>query len=304
MANTTFNMAFSSTYLPYVSNSVPNPDYNQRLSWELQEARQWEQQLFCKLDQIPVHAALLRPLIAFLAATLRPARIYVTHHDDSATDKHFTVSVVLSGSAPTLDTLKPVLDIAYLQNRNAYCSLYNEGSVINDLKNYSFYAMLHFAPGNIVYDDSRLSYPAIEAEQLALAKQKAWDTFTSHFEKARIFLHIAQTSTSTSHELTLFLLHQAAELSCRAMLLSLGGLNIKEHSLQILFKHLRRHVPQLPALFDDEKDKPLLEALEKAYIASRYEAGFKANDAYIPFLLTRISVFLNLAETIVKKKTA
>lgn len=299
-----YNLSGGNNKIELITNVFVNTD-----TAELREAKDWKERLIAALQKVPSKADTLKPMIEFLIATLEPSKIYMLQHDDineTKPDKYFDLLIVMPSTSPSFTELEPVLELAYLKDKRVCCSLHNEGSIMEGLKNGHLFYCLNFTPSNLVYDKNPTIYPVATSEQSKLMREKAKDIFTKGFEKAKNFYTCAETEFSKeNNELTLFMLHQAVELTCRSILLSLNGHNVREHEIKILRKHVRRYAPQLASIFNDdnEEEKELLMTLEKGYIATRYDNDFKVDANMLPLLFERVKTFQDVAFQVAKRIT-
>ncbi len=298
-----YHLSGGNNKIEFVTNIFLNSDTDS------QEVNHWKDKLISILQNVPLKADSLKPLIQFLVVTLEPSKIYLLQHNDisgTPPDRYFDLLIVMPGTAPSFSELEPILDIAYLKNKRVCCSLHNEGCVIEGLKNGHPFYCLNFIPGNIVYDGHETTYPVTTPEQFALIQQAAMETFMKGFEKAKSFYSCAEREFNNgSYELTLFMLHQVVELTCRTVLQSLHGRNLKGHEIRMLEKHIRRPAPELVSIFneDTEQEKRLLDTLEKGYIDARYNNEFKVDKTILSLLFERVKLFQVTAYEVIKMKT-
>lgn len=277
---------------------------------DLQEANKWKEKMASILNTVPSRAEIVKPAIQFLAATLKPSKIYMLQHNNAGEDlpdKYFSLSIVMPTALSSLTEQEAIINMAYLTNKNVYFSIHNEGNVIEKIRNGHPYYCLNFIPENIVYDNHNTVYPVATSEQAALTRQKAKETFMIGFTKAKRFYTCAESEFSTGEkEVALFMLHQAAELVYRAITKSLSGFEEKVHELKIQRNHIRRFAPELISIFDEDKndDKKLLEILERGYKDSRYNYDFKVDENIMPLLFTKVKMFQDMALKIMEKITA
>jgi HEPN domain-containing protein len=276
---------------------------------DLQEATNWKEKIISLLQKVPSKADSLKPVIQFLVATLEPSKIYMLQHsgiNEAIPDRYFDLLIVMPSSTPPFTEFEPVLDIAYLKNKRVCCSLHNDGNVIEKLKiGHPFYA-LAFTQENILYDNSSTAYPVATSEQSSLIRQTVIETFLKGFGKAKTFYYCAEKEFSEgSNEIALFMLHQAVELTCRSITLSLNGYEEKVHEIRIHKKHIPRSTPELLSIFNEENenDKKLLDILEKGYKDARYNYEFKVEENILPPLFEKVELFQNTALKIVKRIT-
>ena len=156
---------------------------------DAQEISEWEERLNSILEQVPSKADLFKPLIQFLVTAISPTKIYMMQNEDSQKrSAYIDLLIVISGKTEVSFTeLEPILDIVYLKDQRVSCSLHNEGSVLEGLRNGHIFYSLNFIPENLVYDDKVLSYPVTSQEALQKMKQKALEKFMGYYYKASDF---------------------------------------------------------------------------------------------------------------------
>jgi len=152
---------------------------------DAQEIRVWNERLNSVLQQVPSKADLFKPIIQFLVTAISPTKIYMMQNEDSQRrSAYIDLLIVISGKAEVSFTeLEPILDIVYLKDQRVSCSLHNEGSVLEGLRNGHIFYSLNFIPENLVYDDKVLSYPVTSLEALQKMKQKALEKFMGYYYK-------------------------------------------------------------------------------------------------------------------------
>ena len=130
-----------------------------------------------------------------------------------------------------------------------------------------------------------LSIPQLSIEKRE-QQQKDWTIIQA---KANDFFECAKLCFESGNLATcLFMLHQSAELSLFGLICTLWGREIKEHSLSILYRHIRRlHNPKLNRLLspatEEEKERLLL--LQSSYLKSRYSNTFQPNREQVTHIL-------------------
>lgn len=97
--------------------------------------------------------------------------------------------------------------------------------------------------------------------------------------------------------LTVFMLHQCAELTLRAFINAFVGLQINIHAVSSLLHHVRRFAPALlqPFAGSHPNNQRLLQLLDKAYTDARYEAAFTVSAADTKLLLKKVKRLNRLA---------
>jgi HEPN domain-containing protein len=141
-----------------------------------------------------------------------------------------------------------------------------------------------------VYEKDASSLPVPSPARHEEVKQKAGNLFYAGLSKAASFFESAKAASDRSDPATaLFLLHQTAEFSLRALIRSLTGREVKEHSITLLAKHLRRCAPGLTPFFSTDKpeEERLLSLLESAYLKGRYADSFEVKGEDVALLLQK-----------------
>lgn len=292
---------------------------------DMQEASSWRQKLNLASENLAEPPAILKPMVEFLIASLEPSKIYMLRHDDiekGVAGRYFELMIVMPNGSSPFKEYEPILKLSYLKSKQVRLSIHDEGQVIHGLKRGQLYYCMFFTPDRVIYEKSKFTYPVARVEHIELMCIQADEKFTKCFERASdFFVSAASEFGIISNSLTLFMLHQAVELTCRAVLDCLGGYTIKEHALKILFRHLERHAPQLVRVFngidvdddmeddvvdsaDKDQENKLFHLLERAYIAARYDNGFDVDADAISLLLWKVKQFQNLAVRVVKTRIA
>ncbi len=129
------------------------------------------------------------------------------------------------------------------------------------------------------------------------AEKERREFFRVSAERAASFFESAKACfESGSGSTALFMLHQAAELSLYALVRTLWGREIKEHSLWVLHKHIRRlHHPELGSLLSPtgEEERDRLRILDSAYLKSRYNVAFQPERENVVYFLSWVAKLLD-----------
>lgn len=248
------------------------------------------------LNSISVKAESIKPLIQFLVATLAPTKIYMIHHQEAGINNNSKTRIdlllIMSGNVGFKE-LEPIINIACLQAQHVCCSLHHEGSVLEWLRAGHIFYSLHCIPDNLVYDNHSLNYPVLQTKELFNIKQKALQTFNWYFEKAQQFYICAESLYQNQFSpLTMFMLHQSAELTFRAILLSLNGYDKRTHEIRVLMKHVRRCALALSELFheDSDKDLQIIQVLDKAYLDGRYSPEYVIDESILALAFEKVKL--------------
>ncbi len=266
----------------------------------------WKEKLHSMLEQVPDKADRIKPLIQLIVAATAPTKIFMMQHPDFDTakkDNYIDLLIVIPPKNRTpFSELQPILDMAYVSDWRVSCSLHDEGTIIDGLRNGHVFYSLHCIPDNLVYDDKLTVYPITSPEILKEIKTQAQLKFEQSFSKALNFLDVAIfLQQNHAPPITAFMLHQAAELTFRGILQSLNGYDKKTHEIRVLRKMTRRCAPQLTDIFseDSAKEKRLLALLDSAYAQSRYENDFTIPEEDLAALFKKITLLQEAARAVV-----
>jgi HEPN domain-containing protein len=270
-----------------------------------QELNTWKERLVSIIEKLPSEEMDLAPVIQLLVSAIAPAQIYRWSSpppNGKDEERYIHLLLIISPRCTTPFTeLEPVLEFAYLKDSRVSCSLHQYSHAKEGLqKGYVFYS-LALQPQNLIYDSKELELPQVPAEALEKLKKESMGTFEGYHKRAKQFLQCATELHEQLSPLVAFMLQQTAELTLRGVLLSLNGYDKKTHELPCLLKHLRRCAPPLQDVFpaDTEEEKQLLQTLENAYVASRYQLDFSLPEEKLQLLFSRVTHLLQSATQIV-----
>lgn len=273
------------------------------------ELKRWKEKLASVVDHLPAEDGRLKPLVQFLVTVINPAKIYKYEHREAKllAGSYTDLLIVISGKNNRPFTeLEPTLEIPYIGQRTVCCSLHNEGNLLEALGAGHIFYSLHCVAENLVYDDGNLTYPVTAPEALAKIKRQVRSQFMQYIQKATDFRETAAYMLkSRPSDITIFLLHQATELTCRGILKYLNGYDKKTHEIRVLKKYMRRCAPQLCNVFPDDttEESRLLDLLENAYLKSRYELAYPVSEKDLSALFDKVKALQEAAVHIVTRET-
>ena len=249
----------------------------------------------------------VQQLIAFLAEAVQPEQIYLLNHPlPGATGEAGYVDllvVVPCKSHIHFEEHQALVEFANLRQRQVTCSLHRADAVRTALAQGHIFYSLSCTPAKLVYSCGRASpLPLTPKQHFQALGERARKVFEPHYSRARAFLDAARHSEDAA--IQSFLLHQAAELTYRAILLSLLEKEPHTHSIKALIKHSRRCAPQLNTVFprDTAEEKQLVHLLEEAYLKSRYTPDFSLDAATLELLFERVGHLQALARQVFEEK--
>ncbi len=251
-------------------------------------------------------AAEVRQLVAFLAEAVRPEKIFLLNSPvpDRAEDVGYVelLVVIPCRSHIRFREHQGLVEFANLRGRHVSCSLHRSDAVREALEQGHIFYSLFCTSNNLVYDDGSGELPATPAERYPMIRETAQEAFGESYGKALAFYDCARSCDNSA--IVPFLLHQAAELTYRAVLLSLMKKDTRTHSIKALIKHSRRVAPQLAAVFprNTPEERQLVHLLEEAYLKARYEPRYCMDVAKLELLFERVGHLQVLARQVFEEK--
>ncbi|WP_461790499.1 HEPN domain-containing protein [Pedobacter sp.] len=145
----------------------------------------------------------------------------------------------------------------------------------------SIYHLSICCPSNLLYEaDEAVPMPQFSVEDLRQARLRSATTYDSAMLRVDSFSEGAKFYMEKNDStVALFMLHQACELTCRGLEIGLCGNEKRSHQLEQHRKYLKKLLPEfeiIPKEFDEESGRMMLNMMDKAYSAVRYESGFSA----------------------------
>lgn len=160
---------------------------------------------------------------------------------------------------------------------------------------------------NLLYDDGVHPLPVPDTIPVDDIIARAERDFNNGLQRAKFFLEGARHySEKKENDLAAFMLHQAAELTYRAISKSLTDHELFSHDLSSLRRKCQRCAPGIMQIFpgDNEEEKRLLNLLQKAYVHTRYKDNYEICECDLTALLMRIEQLHLAARNIFSVKIA
>lgn len=250
-------------------------------------------------------------LIMLLITLNQPTKVYRILHNSGAAENEerymHLIIIVPDNRMGKVKDFEPLIELVKLGDERLTCSVL-QYCYLNQLtsEGHVFYAR-HCLPDNLIYNDSKHAAPKVDGERLCISLQAAKHHLESGLQKAESFMECARNHFGVWEEngnaITFFMLHQVAELTYRAVLRGLYGLEIRNHSIRTLQKHMQVVAPYLnhclPA--DTEEGQKQIALLEEAYVASRYKDDFSVTDQQVEEMLNKVESLLAKAQELFKQ---
>ncbi|WP_192822831.1 HEPN domain-containing protein [Rufibacter sp. LB8] len=250
----------------------------------------------------------VQAIVRLLAEAVQPEKIYLLGYRGTGgtATRYLELLVVLPTRHPrSFADLEPLAAFACLGNPRVSCTLCKADHVQQMLTVGDVFYSLSCLPTHLVYTDGSPDFIPTPPEVLLKLTADALQEFNANFSRAVAFYGTAQRFWAEGNkDLVPFLLHQATELTLRAILLSLLGREKRTHSLKVLLRHTRVLAPAVQAVFprDTDAERQLVHLLEEAYLKSRYESSFRLEDSMMEELLTRVKKLMAVAQEVFEER--
>lgn len=253
------------------------------------------------------HNEILKGITSFIVQTIRPERIYRILHQPLQVGAELTTDllIVIPEWLPLkqFTATETLIEAGSIAGSNLHFSLHHANQVKTAIAEGNIFFSMVCNQENLLYWSNSNHWPQIIPEKVKNAKQKALLLFQQGFAKATAFLkHAEQNRQHNDDLLTAFFLQQATELCCRAILVSLTGLDKKTHAITTLKKCCRRCTTVVDEVFPlvTEEDKRLQQLLDDAYLNNRYCNNYTITVTDLDVLTKKVAQLHNAAYTAVQ----
>lgn len=244
----------------------------------------------------------VQEIIAFLAETVQPEKIFLLNHpalDGAGATGYVDLLVVVPCRSHILFAEhQGLVEFSNLRSHQVVCSLHRSDAVRAALAQGHIHYSLSCTPDRLVYDNGGSPLPVTPMLLLQALREQATLKFEVGYGNALAFYGSAQSCDHAN--IGMFMLHQAAEMTYRAILLSLMDKQLHTHSIKALIKHSRRCSPQFNSVFprDTPAEKQLVHQLEEAYLKARYEPGYSVSPEARELLFGRVGKLLGVTRQV------
>lgn len=187
-----------------------------------------------------------------------------------------------------------IIELAMLGFPMGTCTIHNYGLLNAQMQNGHLFYNSVCVPNNVIYQKNESEVLGVASEEaMVSAREEAAFLFNTCLQRAVNFYDGAQYYFQKGHlEMTMFMLHQACELTYRCLLKVLRGRDLKCHSLTVLRKHIRRFAPSVIGVFSEIEEEELyhLQLLEDAYTQARYEPNYSVDQDELSILFAKVGL--------------
>lgn len=158
-------------------------------------------------------------------------------------------------------------------------------------------------PSNILYYNHQEELPRLDTLNREVIKRKVTAVFDLGHKRSTSFLEGARHYLQTgSREMAVFMLHQAAEITLRNIILGVtGGIDGRSHSVRKLLQSCNRYAAELCQSLSYNIEEKTLDFLDSAYMEARYKSGFSVTKDDLETLSEWVELLCEQAEYFMKK---
>ena len=214
-------------------------------------------------------------VLQIIIAAIHPERIFLLSYEEHRLAD--VLIVVPDSSAKPFSYYETLVAMAFYAIPEVSFSLHQSSQVKKHLTDAHPFYVFACTEEKQVYSGDSTAFSLPDHEQKETAKEAARQTFGAGFLKGTGFFETAKVNFENGNfAIAMFALQQAAELSLRALIRALTGTDVKEHSLTVLARHLRRCAPLVAAYLvpGNAAEKARIALLESAYLDGRYSDRF------------------------------
>ncbi|MXV53267.1 HEPN domain-containing protein [Pedobacter sp. HMF7647] len=221
----------------------------------------------------PINAQIAGPpsFIRLIIETLRPDKIFrIKQQLIDEPEQTLLIIVLPDNCTLTFDELQPYLDFAIIGQPALSCMLHRSDWLIRQLRSgHPFYSFVCIQK-NLLFDTGLIPLPDFSTELKELVLLKARRSFDHAFERSISFSEGAwfYFNNVSNLPLTMFMLHQSAELALRAVISSFCERAKRSHEIRILLRCAGYYLPSLYVSL--AIDWELVKLLDQAYLKGRY----------------------------------
>lgn len=241
-------------------------------------------------------------VISFLAEVIAPEKIFCLNHEpgEDGTDHANLILVIPERHAQNFVDIETVFDFALMKHHHISCSLFKSSFFHKMITEGHIYFSMACNPDSLVYDDCSKPMPKLKLDERPEKIEKTKQDFYTGITKAKTFFTAALQYKCENRILSAFMLHQAAELSLRALNRSLTTQDKTTHNISSLLKFNLRLTTRLSLLMDDGsgEDERLLFILNGAYLGYRYHEKYNIEPADLETLFGKVKKLHTGAEEI------
>lgn len=252
-------------------------------AWLILQQRPSVSMVLDKHDSLNIDAVL-----QLIVAAVNPERIFLL-----GSNPIYLLIVMPDKAQRPFKEYETLIEFALLDQESITFSVHRSADLLRQLQSTHIFYSLACNSANVVYENGIAGNLPRIPDNLGELRAAAVLRFEPGFKRAEAFLRSAiHNYEQHEKEIAAFMLHQAAELACRALLLVFTGQEVRTHEVSVLRKHCNRCAPQLKKIFSsgDESEEQLLLLLDKAYKNARYAVDYEILDSQVELLIKKVKL--------------
>lgn len=230
-------------------------------------------------------------------------KVYCLQYTNDDID-YLKLLILLSDSSErTNKELIPFVKMALVNKPEFSFEIYRLSEVKAAIKNGNLYFFISCSNDNLLYERNNIGDIAnINVDTIKGWKNSMIDRFNAWSNKTNSFLVGADFyQKKEDYNLSTFMLHQALELTYRALISALLIKEKKSHDIGELQDYVHSFLPQLGKLFKKElpEDCVILKKLNKAYSSVRYQQNHLVDQNIVPVIFQRLETLQVISKWVI-----
>lgn len=237
-----------------------------------------------------------QPVLEKLTDRIPVDSVYEFHYPFLEESKPRLLVVIDSKCQVSTKTLEPMAELCFAAPPSHSFELIPYGELKNAINNGSLYYVLACRKKQQQLALGKKPLPILALKELENIRAKTLEHYEKGNAKQSDFLEGMEFYREKGNfSQALFMLHQATELTFRAVENGIFKRDRPSHSLEEHFRLISRYIPELAGVFD--KDDPyhyrLLKLIDQSYTAVRYQRHFEVEADELDGLYTKLQPILN-----------
>lgn len=248
---------------------------------------------------------LIKNLGLSIAEKIDAEQIFVSKHKIRGRNNYHLTILATTPCGVKLTELNPFVDMIIAEFPYVTYVIHQRSEIAKQLSAGHIYFHCICTPVKQLYKKEDLKdFPDFDNSVAREWLEDSQRHFDNRIAKTHAFMEGANFYFARGNNtLSLFMLHQVIELTYRAIELAILTHEKKSHDLKEHQKYLQLILPQLPIIFCTElpKEAQLLNVVNRAYSAVRYESNFEVDDHFVKVLFKKVERVQSQTNFIVKQ---
>lgn len=233
--------------------------------------------------------------LEFLAVTISTKvevdKIYCIKYQNGTVEMYHLIIIVGHNTARKFPELKPFIEMVTLRHSGISYTLLTNSNITALIKAGHLYYSGVCTYENLLFNNPKSkALPVIIPSEYKDWQNRAYQQYKLLLENTNQFSEGAGFYLADgNNKSAAFMLHQAFELTYRALESSVIGKEKRTHSLTHHQDYIKEYLPQIGEVFPTDTDENILilRSVNRAYNDVRYESDYSIKDEYLPILSQR-----------------